>query len=461
MKNNIKAPKEWAKTTLGSIANYINGRAFKPAEWKTSGAPIIRIQNLNKPDAPLNYTKGVFEEKYLVKTGDLLYAWSASLGVYIWSGGDAWLNQHIFKVLPHDGVNKKFLYYLLEKITSELYAKAHGSGMVHVTKGVFEGTEVYLPDFQTQTEIVQVLDELFSNIDGSISSLEKSKEGLKLYRLSLLNKAFLGELTSKWRKEAPNLVEAGSSLELIKTERNQFFQDSTKAKQIESVRFTPKKPKKYTNTDLLAEVKDKMLPAGWVWAHIGDICEVGTGVTPLKSSKEFYENGEIPWVTSGALNNLFVSDASEYVTQIALEKTGLKLFPKHTLLVAMYGEGKTRGKCSELLFEATTNQAIACLVQNGTSEKYRRYLKWFLIKNYSEIRLKSSGGVQPNLNLGIIENTLFPFCSIDEANEIASELDAKFSVIDQLEILLQTSLEKAMTLRKSILERALSGGLNY
>ena len=135
------------------------------------------------------------------------------------------------------------------------------------------------------------------------------------------------------------------------------------------------------------------------------------------------------------------------------------MYPKHTLLVALYGEGKTRGKCSELLIEATTNQAIAAIVQEGLSEKIRKYLKWFFQKNYEDIRLKSSGGVQPNLNLSIIENTLFPMCSITEVDGIVDAIEAKWSEADQLDQTLTTALQQAEALRQSILKKAFSGQL--
>ena len=86
-------PKHWQIKKLGEVADYINGRAFKPTEWEKSGKPIIRIQNLNKAGAVYNYSKLEFEERYKVFNGDLLYAWSASLGVYLWNGENAWLNQ--------------------------------------------------------------------------------------------------------------------------------------------------------------------------------------------------------------------------------------------------------------------------------------------------------------------------------------------------------------------------------
>ena len=89
-------------TTLGNVAKYINGRAFKPSEWEETGLPIIRIQNLTDKKAKYNYTSLKHDDKFLVKNGDLLFAWSASLGAHIWQGNEAWLNQHIFKVLPYE-----------------------------------------------------------------------------------------------------------------------------------------------------------------------------------------------------------------------------------------------------------------------------------------------------------------------------------------------------------------------
>lgn len=100
-----------AKTTLGDVADYINGRAFKPSEWESTGKPIIRIQNLTNSSTEINRTTGTFEERYLVRSGDLLFAWSASLGAYIWNGENGWLNQHIFKVIPKEGVS--IIYFML------------------------------------------------------------------------------------------------------------------------------------------------------------------------------------------------------------------------------------------------------------------------------------------------------------------------------------------------------------
>ena len=192
---------------------------------------------------------------------------------------------------------------------------------------------------------------------------------------------------------------------------------------------------------------------------IEQIAEVGTGATPLKGKKEYYESGSVPWVTSGALNELFVSESKDYITEFALEKTNVSLFPKHTLLVAMYGEGKTRGKVSELLIEAGTNQACAAIVLSGLAEKIRPFIKLFLEKNYDDIRRLSSGGVQPNLNLSIIKTTCVPLPSLPEQKEITKLINEKVLAMDRVESEIREQIVKTEYNKKSILRSSFRGEL--
>ena len=166
-----KLPEGWAVLKVGNVAEYINGRAFKPEEWEQTGLPIIRIQNLNDPNAYYNRTKNEYEEKYLIKEGDLLFAWATSLGTYIWKGEDAWLNQHIFKVIPYPFMDKKYLYYAFHAMITEFYRKSHGSGMIHITRKQFEEITLWLPPLAEQYRIVQYLQQVFEKLDSIVENL--------------------------------------------------------------------------------------------------------------------------------------------------------------------------------------------------------------------------------------------------------------------------------------------------
>lgn len=182
--------KNYELKTLGSVATYINGRAFKPSEWESTGLPIVRIQNLTDKNAKCHYSSAAYEEKYKIHNGDLLFAWSASLGAHIWNQNDAWLNQHIFKVIPNDNIDKLYLYYYLQKVIAELYLKTHGSGMVHITKGPFMNTPIPVPSYTEQSRIVARIEELFSELDKAVDTLKTTKEQLEVYRQAVLKEIF-------------------------------------------------------------------------------------------------------------------------------------------------------------------------------------------------------------------------------------------------------------------------------
>ena len=143
---------------LGDIAEFINGVAFKPEDWGTEGKPIIRIQNLNNPTKEYNYTKREVRGTNIARRGDLLVSWSASLGVYEWNGQDACINQHIFKVVPNEKIDKDYLKRALELSIVEMESQVHGATMKHITRGKFLGNKIPLPPIEEQRRIASILD---------------------------------------------------------------------------------------------------------------------------------------------------------------------------------------------------------------------------------------------------------------------------------------------------------------
>ena len=157
---------------LGDLATYINGYAFKPADWGDTGLPIIRIQDLTGNSYQLNRYDGEYPERIEVNDGDVLISWSASLGVYVWQRGKALLNQHIFKVvfdkLP---VNKDYFVFAVEHKLAEMESKTHGATMKHIVKKDFDGITIPYPPIEKQAEIADHLRRITSLIDKQTEQL--------------------------------------------------------------------------------------------------------------------------------------------------------------------------------------------------------------------------------------------------------------------------------------------------
>lgn len=157
---------------LGDLATYINGYAFKPADWGDTGLPIIRIQDLTGNSYQLNRYDGEYPERIEVNDGDVLISWSASLGVYVWQRGKALLNQHIFKVvfdkLP---VSKEYFVFAVEHKLAEMESKTHGATMKHIVKKDFDGTTIPYPPIEKQAEIADHLRRITSLIDKQTEQL--------------------------------------------------------------------------------------------------------------------------------------------------------------------------------------------------------------------------------------------------------------------------------------------------
>ena len=199
------------------------------------------------------------------------------------------------------------------------------------------------------------------------------------------------------------------------------------------------------------------IPDSWEWVRLGFIGNWGSGATPSRTNKEYYD-GNIPWLKTGDLNDGIITDIPEKITELALEKTSVRLNPVGSVLIAMYGA--TIGKLGILNIPATTNQACcACLpilVNNN-------YLFYFLMSHKESFTKKAEGGAQPNISKEKIISTLFPLPPLAEQKRIVAKIEELLPYIEkyeQAETKL-TALNKSFLemLKKSILQEAVQGKL--
>jgi type I restriction enzyme, S subunit len=164
----------------------------------------------------------------------------------------------------------------------------------------------------------------------------------------------------------------------------------------------------------------------WIIDSLGDIFETSSGGTPERSVKEYW-NGEIPWITTSLVDCNVIYNSDEFISEVGLKNSSAKLFPKKTVLIAMYGQGKTRGKVALLGIEATTNQACAAILPRKDIDPHFVFLN--LAGRYDEMRGLSNSGGQENLSQGLIKG--LPFSYPDDIAE-QRKISACLSSLDEL-----------------------------
>lgn len=191
------------------------------------------------------------------------------------------------------------------------------------------------------------------------------------------------------------------------------------------------------------------IPAGWEVKELGDMAQTASGGTPLSTNKEYYDNGNIPWINSGELNNKYIVFTKNYITDIGLENSNTKLFPPKTILMAMYGA--TAGKVSLLEIEASTNQAICAIMPN--SKVFRNYLKFALENLYNYLINISTGSARDNLSQDKIRKLTF----VLPVNHIIKDFNNIINpTIDKI-LINQTETQHLTNLRDWLLPMLMNG----
>lgn len=194
-------------------------------------------------------------------------------------------------------------------------------------------------------------------------------------------------------------------------------------------------------------------PKGWEKASIGSKFEIKTGATPSRKENTYWKNGNIPWVKTTELKEVVINETEEYITTEGYNNSSVNLLPKDTVLIAMYGQGKTRGMTGKLGIEATTNQACASILPN--SEENMDFI-WYQLKlSYEDLRNLGRGGSQPNLNTNLIKSyeLIFP------PMELQDRFVEFIKQVDKLKFEMDNSLKELENNFKSLMQKAFNGEL--
>lgn len=377
-------------------------------------------------------------------------------------------------------------FFILLNIKSPIYLKKGEAGMTgtagqkRLAKDFFSFYPLPIPPFAEQHRIVAKVDELMALCDQleqcSESQLAAHQTLVDTLLATLTDSSDADELAQNWARLSTHFDTLFTTEASIDALKQTILQLAVMGK------LVPQDPSDEPASTLLARIaaekaqlakekkikKEKPLPAisedekpfelpqGWVFERIAVFGLVGTGATPSRSNPAYWEPAEINWVSSGETAELFVGKTKEQISKLAIKETNVSIYPVGTLIVAMYGQGKTRGQITELLEPAGTNQACAAIRLIDETKAHKDFVKLFFRKAYLELREHAAGGAQPNLNVGKIASTVIPLPPIDEQHRIVAKVDELMTLCDQLKSRLQTSQQTQLALAESLVEGALS-----
>ena len=464
-------PSNWVWTRLGDICEKISKGTTPRGEdgYTEEGVNFLRVENIgNNNSIDLSRVKYISENTHngflkrsILKEKDILISIAGTLGkTAIVKNEDlpANINQAIsfVRLIDNNNLLEKFIAFYLNTPTVKeaLLGQVKVTAIPNLTLEIISDIKFPLPPLNEQKRIVEKLDFLFEKTKRAKEIIEEVKVDIENRKISILDRAFKGTLTSKWRNENKT-SDVKELLKSINEEKFKKWEEDC----LQAEKDGNKKPKK----PIIKEVKDMIvpvdeqpykLPDSWVWVRLGEIGVWGAGATPLKSNSEFYSNATIPWLLTGDLNDSYITKIPNKISEIALEKTSVKLNPKDSILIAMYGA--TIGKVGILTFPATTNQACCACSELFQTEKL--YLFNFLISERKNFVSRAVGGAQPNISKEKIISTPFPLPPLEEQQEIVRVLDEVLENENKVKELLELE-ERIEILEKSILHKAFKGEL--
>ncbi|MCF1192499.1 restriction endonuclease subunit S [Mangrovimonas sp. AS39] len=468
----FERPSNWEWIRLGDLMAMYNGRAFKKHEWSTEGIPIIRIQNLNKKDAPFNYFEGELLDKHKINKGTFLISWSGtpgtSFGAFIWDGIDGALNQHINKCVFHyEGINKEFFKKAINSRLYRLIEQAQGGvGLKHVTKGILNNLILPLPPLEEQKAIVAIVNELFAEVEQLEDATKTSsqlkeyfvtsalqrlaqadnvneewqflqshfteffteKENVKQLRETLLQLAVQGKLTAKWRSRHPELIEgqnhASELLNRIQTEKQQLI--------------AKKKIKKEKPLPLIEDnEKPYDLPKGWVWCRFQDCANIASNLV----KPHLYL--DLPHIAPDVIEK----GNGKLLDYRTIREDAVKS-SKHYFFAGQIIYSKIRPNLNKLV-EVDFEGLCSADMYPIDSFVYRSYLfTYMLSKVFLKQSVKSDTRVaMPKINQAELSMIVVPVPPLEEQKTIVEKVNSLMALCDSLEEHIdnsQTQIEQLM-----------------
>ena len=406
----FEVPKGWAWTTFGSICKKLTDGSHNPPPKRSNGYTVISAQNIKNGKIIFTdkdrYTDEIGFQKENPRTqitkGDIILGIiGGSIGnVAIYDLSDPVVAQRSISIIDTYVLNIYCFYLLQSTIFQSLFLeKSIGNAQAGIYLGELDKLYIPLPPIREQNRIVSEIKRWFTLIDEIEQGKADLQTTIKQTKSKILDLTIHGKLVPQDPNDEP-------ASELLK-------------------RINPKAEITCDNAHYQNLPFD--VPSKWVWTTLGQIGKWQSGSTPYRLNKDYY-GGNIPWLKTGDLNDGYITHISENITEKALNETSVKLNPKGSVLIAMYGA--TIGKIGILTYPATTNQACcACDVSHGIEKEY---LFYFLLSHREKFIKLGGGGAQPNISKEKIINTYIPIPPHLEQKQIVAIIHKVFTKLDAI-----------------------------
>jgi type I restriction enzyme S subunit len=374
-----------------------------------------------------------------------------------WEGPAALLNQRVCKItIRSNNFVPKFLEYVLPSYLKAINENTSSVTVKHLSSKSVGEIPIPLPPLAEQRRITAKLETLLVQVNAAKDHLAAVPPITKRFRQSVLAAACSGRLIEDWRREHPDVETASELLKRIREERIRRYEGECQKAKVEGRR----KPKKLYDLRIDAcheNYNDEYLPSTWKACYINDIGDVCNGSTPSRKEQGYWD-GDVPWICSGEVENNAIFSTREKITETGFKKASLRLLPKGTVLLAMIGEGKTRGQSAILNIEATINQNIAAILINH-SQLSPRYLQFWFQFQYRSTREAGSGSGPKALNCQRVRSVPFNLPPLLEQRAIVNRIETLFHRTSEVEERVAATTLHADRLTQSILAKAFRGEL--
>jgi type I restriction enzyme, S subunit len=472
-------PPGWVAARVNDTALYVNGLAFKPTDWKPEGVPIVRIQNLTDRTREFNYALGDFPDEVTVRDGDLLVSWSATLEAFKWDRGEGVLNQHIFRVIPDQGLtDRDFLLLLLRSAVREMADSEHAHGLVmtHINRGPFLNHVVAIPPLGEQHRIVARVEELMGLLHR-LDSVGAEREATRdRFTRSNLARATMPNATCE--ASANNLHSALDSLATATTRRDQV---KLLRQTILNLAVSGRLVEQDLGDESAAEQLDRisaekaraMRATGDRRIRVAPPPDAGALKLPLGWCAQSFENlflfidyrGQTPAKTP---------DGVPLITAKNVRMGHLAREPREFIAPRTYRSWMTRGfpKPGDIFF--TTEAPLANVCVNDLEEPFAlaqrviclqpfgeintRYVMFAMMSDMMQERIgeRATGLTARGIKAAKLKPLVLPIPPLAEQHRIVAKLDFLLALCDRLEDALTTVDSAKQRLLEALISEALA-----